>query len=89
LGETRKLTSIPDSIGTASTFSPQSNRFENVDRINTIFRPVRAIDIYQKRAYAIDKMFFSIRNPPVIMSNRKALISRLFYLNVNAVHEYQ
>jgi len=62
---------------------------EHVDQINTIFAPVIAIDACLNPAYAIDITFFSNENFAVIMSNRKALISHLFFLNVNRVHEYR
>jgi len=62
---------------------------EHVDQINTIFAAVNAIDTCPNSAYAIDILLFSNRNFVVIMSNRKVLISRLFLLNVDRVHEYR
>jgi len=52
---------------------------EHIDQINTIFAAVNAIDTCPNPAYAIDILFFSNRNFVVIMYNRKALISRLFF----------
>ncbi len=52
---------------------------EHVDQINTIFAAVNAIDTCPNPAYAIDILFFSNRIFVVIMYNRKALISRLFF----------
>jgi len=52
---------------------------EHVDQINMIFTAVNAIDTCLNPAYAIDILFFSIRNFVVIMSNRKVLISHLFF----------
>jgi len=75
-------------ISAASTISTLAIHIENVDQINTIFAPVYAIDTYSISAYAIDIIFFSNKKFPVIMSNRKTLISHLFFLNVDRVHEY-
>jgi len=75
-------------ISAASTISTLAIRIKNVDQINTTFEPVYAIDACPFPAYAIDIIFFSNKKFPVIMSNRKTLISHLFFLNVDRVHEY-
>jgi hypothetical protein len=62
---------------------------EHIDQINTIFAAVDAIDTCPNPVYANDTLFFLKRNFVVIMYNRRALISRMFFLNVDRVHEYR
>ena len=47
------------------------------------------VDIYRKRVYAIDQMFFSNAKIVAIMSNQKLLILTVFFLYVYQVHEYR
>ena len=65
------------------------NGIEPVDQINTIFAPVKSIDLCVNRVYAINIMFYSKAEYPAIMSNHNSLIAEVFFLNLHRVHEYR